>query len=473
MATLTAIAGSGSVVLSDKNPYRLISIQGFGGADIRRVTRQGPAQHGNTDLGYRLGSRKIELVIGYQATSDALLDARRDTLVNIFRPSLTPLNLRFVRDDNEVRQVDCHVSGDIKIDLLPGLRTGHYQEAKIALYAPNPAWYELAPGTVTVTGTAGLSANWWLAGGVIDSGAVLMHGGTPTPGSAWSYAGTIGTASTFSLAFRATNESLGGASTFYAFGVDSDANGNITGTGDLYFGVSAAGVYEMNGHSLGTAAMPSGTFNYVYTYNPTYSTDYPNQIDRTNADDPSTMTAIRFWSGAMKISSATRKWRTNMAAGTAWSGAIPLYALYSPALSPSQESALNLYMQGAVGGTISQALNVPYEGDLPEYPTISITGPITGPTIVNTATGLSLSFGTFSIGAGTTYIINTHPDYRTVLYGTVNKRRELSSDSDLGDWRLEAAPVATGGTNTLSVTGTNTSSATRLSVVYYNRFMGP
>lgn len=475
--SLTAIASSGSVVLSDSNPYKLRTINGFDGAEIRRVMSQGPAQDGYTDLGYRLNTREIELVIGYRGTADATVDTYRDTLNGIFKPlASTPINLRYVRDDGEVRQVDCYVTGQPKISLIPDFRPGHYQEATIRLRAADPAWYEPTPGTVTVTGTAGLSANWWLAGGAIDSSYHLMHGGTVGLGSAWTYAGTLGTATSFTIALRMPQETIVPGSSKYAYAVDNDSTNSVISFGsDFYFGIDTY-YFSQNGHSLGTTAMGAGTMNYIYRYNPSKEGgNTQNYLARTSDTDITDMTAIDFWDGTAAITSATRKFRVNGSYGTtsAWQGTIQLYALYSPMLSFSQINALNIYMAGAVGGTISQALAVPYEGDLPEYPTITITGPITGPTITNTATGLTLNFGTYAIGAGTSYVINTHPDYRTVLEGSTNRRNQLSDDSDLGDWRLESSPVATGGTNIISITGTNTGTATQCKIVYYNRYMGP
>jgi hypothetical protein len=129
-------------------------------------------------------------------------------------------------------------------------------------------------------------------------------------------------------------------------------------------------------------------------------------------------------------------------------------------------------MAGAASGSVNQILSIPYDGNSPDYPTISITGPITGASILNTSTGDVLDFGTVAIGAGTTYVINTNPVYRTVLYGTVSKRGELSSNSDLDTWSIVPSPIAAGGTNTIAVTGTNTGTATQVSIVYYNRYAG-
>lgn len=461
-----AIIGSTTQSLYDGSPFSIRSASGWGGAEIRRVTTQGPAQNGDSDLGYRLGVREMEMVIVFKAATDAALDTHRDTLTRLFKPlTATPIKLRVTRDDGEIRQIDCYTVKDIAITLAPEYRPGHYHEATIRLRAPDPAYYELAPGTATVTGTASLSANWWLAGGAIGTASVLMSGGTPAAGAAWSYAGTLGTATGWTMAFRSGRVFT---QDHYAYGVDNNGNGVILGTDEVFFGVVPfGGNHSANGVAVGVDVM-TGTANYFYKYDPPNVN--PNYFYRTHETNRTYAEFLVNWANAASISGTARKWRVNSTLGTAWPETIHLYALYSPALSYSQISALNNYMEGAIGGTITQALAIPYEGDLPEYPTISIRGPITSPSIINTATGHELSFGTHSIGAGTTYTINTHPDYKTVLQGATNKRGELTKESDLGDWRLEAAPAATGGTNILSVTGTNAGTATQVQVVWYNRF---
>lgn len=463
---LEAIVGSTSLSLSDKNPYRLLSVRGAGSAEVRRVTVRGPAQHGDSDRGYRLAPRTIELQIGFTGSSGSERDSRRDTLTRHFKPlGSTPVKLRFTRDDSEIRQLDCYTVGPIKFDLVPEFEPGVYHRATITLSAPNPAYYELTSGTVTATGTATLSGDWWLAGGAIGSANVLMSGTSPSPGANWSYAGTLGTTSPWTLAWRT------GPGTGFVFGVDNNNSGTIdaANSNEPYFfrdGLTEA--CAANGFSVGTAMPSSGTLNYFLFYSGGAS--YLGGLYRTHITLPSLVSLVESWHIAMPISGTARKWRTTINLGTAWTPAIPLYALYNIELSSSQMAALNNYMEGVVGGTISQALAIPYEGDLPTYPTISIRGPITGATLTNTATGDRISFGTIAIGAGTTYTINTDPLFKTVLQGAVNKRGELSSDSNLGDWHIAPAPIATGGTNVISVSGTNVGTATQVSIVYTNRY---
>lgn len=462
MATLTATVGSTTLNLSNGAPYGFITLKGGGGADVRRVTARGPMQHGDTDKGYRLGVRGIELVIGFKATTDAILDGYRDTLTQFFKPlPNTPVKLLYTRDDAELRQIDCYPIGDIKIDPENEYRPGHYHRATIRLRAPDPSWYEVAPGTVTVTGTASIGTAWYLAGGAVGTASVLMSGSVPAQNSSWSYAGTLGTATSWTLAWRSGKVNAANNLAYYA-----DSSG--TSVYNVSFAADSGNFY-LDGLSAGQE-MSAGTRNYFHNVRP--SSEVTDFFESGTANATLSQ-ALQFYPReGLGLVGSSGKWRTNSTlSGTGWPEAIHLYALYSPSLSIAQMNAVSGYMIGAQGGTVAQAVVVPYEGDLPSYPTISVRGPITGASIINTATGDTLDFGTVAIGAGTTYVINTDPAYRTVTQGATNKRGELTSDSDLGEWALMPAPIATGGTNTITVTGTNTGTATQISIVYYNRFM--
>lgn len=444
--TLAAYLDSASVTLNSA-PYAVVDARGMGGVDTRRVTSQGPAQHGDTDLGYRLTPRNLVLVIGIEAATDALLDGYRDDLLAIFKPlTSTPINLRVTRDDGGIRQLDCYVRGKIDVSLVPSQRPGHYCRVTIPLQAADPAWYGLAPGTATTLGTVAFLDNWWLAGGAIDASQVLMHGTAPALDEAWSYTGTITASESWELAVRAAYVAPSGTLAYMFAPADAAANAprfykNPTLTSYWYYGPSA----------LATLGMIAGTQNY-FNYNAA-GRQYWSSPAQASSTTP-----------AGSVNGAQMRWRT-----LGWSGSIQLYALYSPYLDGSQRNALRAYMSGTAG-TASTTVVIPYAGDLPEYPIISLTGPISSPSITNTSTGDTLSFGTISIGAGTTYVIDTRPNYKTVKVGTVDHKYELTSDSDLGTWHLAPAPVVTGGTNIITVGGTAPGTAIQISVVYYDRY---
>lgn len=459
--TLAAIVGSTTVTLSDNNPFGLLGARGMGGAPVRRVTTRGPTQDGDTDLGYRLQPREVELVIGFRADTDAALDTHRDTLTSIFKPlTSTPVYLRVTRDDGEVRQLECHAVGEIVIRLLPEDRAAHYHRATVKLRAPDPAYYAPTPGTTTYTGSVSYATNWHLAGGNIGSAQVLMVGATPALSATWSYAGTLSDGDSWTLALRAAYVSSSGTEAYMFRSTLSTAveQPRFGKSGTIY----GSTYYRMGNNELLTSgAMSSGTQSYMYNSDPDGLVYNSVQLSDFRSTWLVNGTVQGLTLSAAAVRGTAMQWRA-----LGWSGAIAFYALYSPALTEGQRQSLLYYM----ASNISTSVNISYDGNLPEYPVIRLTGPITSPVITNAATNERLDFGTITIGAGTTYEIDTRYGYKTVKMGTVDKRFELSDDSDLATWHLAPSPLATGGTNFIVAEGSSIGTATSLSVIYYNRY---
>lgn len=449
-----AIYSGGTVSLTDSTPYSLLSARGMAGAAVRRVTTAGPAQDGDSDFGYRLQPREIELEIGFRATTDAVLDGYRDTLVSVFKPlSSTPVSLRLTRDDGGVRQLDCYTVTGPKISLVKEHRPGHYHRATVRLVGPDVAYYDPIPGTATTVGPNNFAVNWWLAGGAIDAANVLMHGGTPAANEVWSYTGTITTAQNYTLAVRAGSVPAAGSAAYMFRGNNSlePRFYRQTDTAGAYAGIP---LFRFHADAIAGPGMAVGTQNYFFV-------GRPAPVNGVSYIAPG---GNSFTDPAGSVVGTAMRWRTD-----SWPGTVQLYALYNIALDTSQRVALDSYMAGT-SGTVAQAVAIPYVGNLPEYPVISIRGPISRPAITNTATGETLDFGTITIGAGTTYVIDTRYGVKTVKAGTVNKRSELTADSDLGTWHIAPSPVAQGGTNVIAVSGTALGTATTITVVYYNRY---
>ena len=460
---LTVYLSSDSLTLTS-NPYSLVSATGLGGAGVRRVNAQGPAQDGDTDKGYRLTPRSFRLVVGITAATDALLDSYRDALVSIFKPVPdTPQVLEVTRDDTTARRLDCYLDGEIDIALDPKYRPGHYLRLTIPLYAPEAAYYAVSPGTASIVGPITFSDTWWLAGGAIGTAQVLMHGGTPANNEAWSWTGSLSASDTMTLAIRAGSVSAAGSISYMfrdtagatrspRFYRQTDTGGVDAGNPRFYYAYDQKFYY----------GMPFGTHNYFYEH--VVETNF--SAVRLSVDD--VQQAIHFYPGA--VDGATMLWRAaGYTSGTTWPGTVQFYALYNPKLSAAQRSALNAYMSGTVG-TVATSVSVAYLGDLDEYPVLSLTGPVTSPVITNTATGETLDFGTITIGAGTTYVIDTRYGQKSVLFGTVDRKYQLSTDSDLDTWHLAPDPVAPAGVNVITLGGTAIGTATTLQVVYYNRY---
>lgn len=455
------VEGGDTISLSDREPFGLLSARGMAGPPIRRITARGPAQHGDTDLGYRLQPREIELAIGFQAATDAILDGYRDTLVSVFKPlTSTPVSLRVTRDTDIMRQIDAYTVGAIDISLVPEYRPGHYHRAVVRLRAPDPTWYDPVSGTASVQGSATLNPDWYLAGGAIGTARIMMQGTVPAIGEVWSYAGTI--TDSYTLAFQSGKVTDGGVAQF-AFKY---------GTANAFLAKGTVTNYLREGdpfteHSLGDF-MDAGTANYFVRYGTAGISD--GDGDGSEIQMRRGTTAYINISGVMPITGTARFWR-DMQPGTvfSWGTPIPRYALYSPGLTYDELSLVDAFMAGNIGGTTLTSTFVQLQGDMPDLPTLRITGPITQPRILNTANGQALDFGTVTVvPAGTVIAIDLRHGYKTVTQGTVNKRGELEPWSDLGTWHL--TPDTATGTNPIIVYGTNTGTATKVEVIYHHRY---
>jgi hypothetical protein len=127
--------------LSDSVDYLLTGIDGIGAAPVARIAERGPMQHGESDLGYRLQSRRIALALLARGGDDAAWFARRSALMSIFRSSDSPVRLRVSRDDGVVRQIDCYLTGTMEMAPEVGL-SPRWQRVGIELLAPDPTWYD-------------------------------------------------------------------------------------------------------------------------------------------------------------------------------------------------------------------------------------------------------------------------------------------------------------------------------------------
>lgn len=119
-----------------------------------------------------------------------------------------------------------------------------------------------------------------------------------------------------------------------------------------------------------------------------------------------------------------------------------------------------------VGATLIDATEVVnYAGNYREYPVVVITGPANDPVIVNTTTGEKLDFTGASIGGGDAFTITPRAK-KVVDSSNVRQLDKLTNDSDLGTFHLEP------GVNEIDVDiATGASTATRVSIQYYNRYV--
>jgi hypothetical protein len=108
-----------------------------------------------------------------------------------------------------------------------------------------------------------------------------------------------------------------------------------------------------------------------------------------------------------------------------------------------------------VTGSWSTSENVESYSDWYAYPSITITGPITNPAITNQSfpyndPKIELAV---ALTGGQSAIISTMPGSKTISGDA--SFANLTTDSDLANWRLLPEAWITGGLNSILVTGTN------------------
>lgn len=125
------------------------------------------------------------------------------------------------------------------------------------------------------------------------------------------------------------------------------------------------------------------------------------------------------------------------------------------------------------GSTVNQTTTIEYDGTFREYPIITIVGPVTDPVVTNQATSDKLDFTGITISAGDYYTIDLRYGYKTVVNAAgTNKIADLTNDSDLTTFSLEADPDVADGLNPIKVTGSAANSVTSITLTYYNRYVG-
>lgn len=118
---------------------------------------------------------------------------------------------------------------------------------------------------------------------------------------------------------------------------------------------------------------------------------------------------------------------------------------------------------------------IAYDGSWQERPFVRVHGPITNFAMHNLETGETLAVKTgVTIGSGEYYEIDPRLDQQTVInQAGVNKIADLSTDSDLATFHLaESEDGQTSRNNTLQVSGSGLTAASKVQLLYYRRFIG-
>lgn len=143
--------------------------QGFGLAPLHRITTRGPLQHGDSDIGFRLDPRvlQIPLVVKNESASPIYFSYDiRQALLDIFRPQ--DAGVLTVETNKggptRYRSIDVQVLGGLTFDVDP---QDYHVRTVVQLRADDPTWYDsTAANTTTITpgGFAGTTlsnaGNW-------------------------------------------------------------------------------------------------------------------------------------------------------------------------------------------------------------------------------------------------------------------------------------------------------------------------
>jgi hypothetical protein len=139
---------------------------GIGMAPLTRFAERGPSQHGDTDLGFMLEPRSLSYIFGIFAPGNTRdtrhLETARMLLLQRFRPSLSPLSLRYDRANGDVMQIDGHFAEGMQFGSTERIEGTWYQRFSVNLKMNDPTWYNPTLHVSTATDD-------------------LWEGGTPVP----------------------------------------------------------------------------------------------------------------------------------------------------------------------------------------------------------------------------------------------------------------------------------------------------
>ncbi len=182
--TLEILRSGVALDLTDVENYVVESYEGFGMPPLHRITERGPLQHGESDRGYRLDPRMIQLVLMLRADSWANFYTRRNELIEQLSPTLAAaLNLRFTQPDGAIRQIDCYCAEGPQFSKRDGRRY-QLQRAAVRLVCPDPAWYDPSRQSVRIVGETGgsgfafpMPVPWTFGGTTVGAETMVNYAG--------------------------------------------------------------------------------------------------------------------------------------------------------------------------------------------------------------------------------------------------------------------------------------------------------
>jgi hypothetical protein len=164
-----------------------LSEDGLGLPPVRRLVERGPAQNGDTDVGFRLEPRIVNMVLLIAEDDVTGYWASRRALQRMLAPSSVPLRLRIVLPTGETRQLDVAYTGGLTWDSSSRLVTAH--QAGFQLRAADPTFYDPS-GQSVVFAVPSASGAWtipWEIPWGIGSSTINATQAVTNPGDWASY----------------------------------------------------------------------------------------------------------------------------------------------------------------------------------------------------------------------------------------------------------------------------------------------
>jgi len=121
---------------------------------------------------------------------------------------------------------------------------------------------------------------------------------------------------------------------------------------------------------------------------------------------------------------------------------------------------------------INATLNLTHPGNWLAYPTIVITGPLSGVQITNQATGEIIIFSHELGAAGTVTLTLPYGNKTVVSAGNQNLIGSVLPQSDLATFHIAPAPEAANGVNPIAIIGAGAGVGTAITVSFNPRYIG-
>lgn len=134
------IVGSETYSLNDSAKFVVQDEDGFGLPPSNLIIDEAPLQHGTLVRDFRLRPRMIFLGVWLKADTEADHYDRREEMIAALKLSATANRLRYTFSDGSQKQIDFFYSRGLSFSTRS--RAMYKQKSAIALYCPDPLWYD-------------------------------------------------------------------------------------------------------------------------------------------------------------------------------------------------------------------------------------------------------------------------------------------------------------------------------------------